>query len=282
MFLVSWFPGCTAPEVLACLRAGGVAGIELRHVDEDAALIRDAGLVVSFHLPFLKDGTTPEINLTNERILTPYREGRMGGLALSPLPYIGFHFGYSALEVAKRHGPDVALTPTLSRAETSTRMARQVRELARLTGKTILLENVDYGPTGAVEYVCEPSFLRDCASAWGCGVLLDIAHALVSARPLGYAVAAYLEEMIAQTAPLIRSIHLNAPADGLDQHLPVTPEVISWLCRALDAGTCPATLILERANVEQEPPRRFAERLVAELAEVRAAVREAASKEQTR
>lgn len=269
LYLVSWFPECSDPAVLARLRAGGIDGIELRHVDDESRRMRAAGMVVSFHLPFLKDGTPAEINLANERILRPYREGRMVGLAVSPLPYLGFHFGYSAVEVEKQHGPDTALTPTLSRAETAERIGRTVAALARCTGKQILLENMDYGPTGAVEHVCEPDFLRACAEAWQCGTIFDIAHALVSAAPLGLTTAEYMEEMIVQTAPRMRSIHLNAPSEGLDMHLPATPEVLHWLRRAREAGARPLSLVLERQAPPDCPPLEFAARLIAEKAIVR-------------
>ncbi len=166
-FLVSWFPGCSEPDVMARLRSGGIDGFELRHVDEESLRIGAADMVVSFHLPFLNDGTRPEINLANERILRPYREGRMAGLAASCLPFLGFHFGYSALEVEKRQGPEVAVSPTLSREETAARIGAAVAELAILAGREILLENMDYGPTGALEYVWDPQFLRACAEAWG-------------------------------------------------------------------------------------------------------------------
>ncbi len=269
--LVSWFPGSSELDVMARLRAGGIDGIELRHVDEESLRIRDAGMVVSFHLPFLNDSTPPEINLASERILRPYREGSMAGLVASYLPFLGFHFGYSALEVEKRHGPEVALTPTLSREETAARIGATVAELATLTGKEILLENMDYGPTGALEYVCEPQFLRACAEAWGCGTILDIAHAMVSAAPLGWATEKYVEALITETAHLVRSIHVSAPLNGLDMHLAATPEVLHWLRRALCAGARPATIILERLPPAGLSPMRFAEMLLSELSSLREA-----------
>ncbi len=271
LLLVSWFPGCSEPDVMARLRAGGIDGIELRHVDEESLRIRDAGMVVSFHLPFLNDSTPPEINLASERILRPYREGSMAGLAASCLPFLGFHFGYSALEVEKRHGPEMALTPTLSREETAARIGATVAELATLTGKEIVLENMDYGPTGALEYVCEPQFLRLCAEAWGCGTILDIAHAMVSAAPLGWTTERYLEALITETAHLVRSIHVSAPLNGLDMHLPATPEVLHWLRRVLCAGARPATIILERLLPTGLSPMRFAKMLLSELSPLRKA-----------
>ncbi len=271
LFLVSWFPGCSEPDVMARLSSGGIDGFELRHVDEESLRIRAAGMVVSFHLPFLNDGTPPEINLANESILHPYREGRMAGLAASCLAYLGFHFGYSALEVQKRHGPEVAVSPTLSREETAARIGATVAELANFTGREILLENMDYGPTGALEYVCEPQFLRICAEAWGCGTILDIAHAMVSAAPLGRTTESYLEAMIGETTHLVRSIHVNAPREGLDMHLPATPEVLRWLRRARSAGARPSTIILERIPPPGLPPLHFAEMLLSELPPLREA-----------
>ncbi len=265
LFLVSWFNGCADPDVMARLKAAGVDGFELRHVGEEALHIRDSGMVVSFHLPFLEDGTPPEINLAGDRILRPFREGRMTGLSASCLPFLGFHFGYSAVEVVKRHGPELAVTPTLSREETAARIGATVAELAALTRREVLLENMDYGPTGALEYVCEPQFLRACAESWGCGTILDIAHAMVSAAPLGWSVEGYLEELIAETAHLVRSIHVNAPLDGLDMHLPATPEVLHWLHHALSAGARPSTIVLERLPPKGLSPMAFAEVLASEI-----------------
>ena len=271
LFLVSWFPGCSGPDVMARLRAGGIVGIETRCVGEESLRIRDAGMMVSFHLPFLEDCTPTEINLAGERILRPYREGRMAGLAASCLPFLGFHFGYSAVEVEKRHGPDVAVTPMLPCEETAARIGATVAELAALTRKVILLENMDYGPTGALEYVCEPQFIRACAEAWGCGTILDIAHAMVSAAPLGRTTESYLEALIAETVHLIRSIHINAPLNGLDMHLPATPEVLHWLHRARSAGAHPSTIVLERIPPAGLSPMDFAGMLVSELPPLREA-----------
>jgi uncharacterized protein (UPF0276 family) len=175
------------------------------------------------------------------------------------------------VEVEKRHGPELAVSPTLSREETEARIGATVSELTLLTGREILLENMDYGPTGALEYVWEPQFLRACAEAWGCGTILDIAHAIVSAAPLGLTTKSYLEALIGETAHLVRSIHVNAPCNGLDMHLPATPEVLHWLHRALSAGARPATIILERIPPAALPPMRFAEMLLSELPPLREA-----------
>ena len=92
---------------------------------------------------------------------------------------------------------------------------------------------------------------------------------MVSAAPLGRTTESYLEALIAETAHLVRLIHINAPLDGLDMHLPVTPEVLHWFHRALSVGARPATVVLERLPPTGLSPMVFAEMLVSELPSLR-------------
>ena len=264
---VSWFPGCAEPETLDKLSADTrAAGVEMRHLDDDARAISASDLRLSFHLP-----TPPQeqvmVNLATEDILTPYREGRMGLLSLSDAPFVGYHCGYSCLRVRKMVGPEQALSPTLGREETADRIAATITELRRLTGKRVLVENMDYGPTGAMEYVCEPPFIRELCERAGCGAIWDIGHALVSAAPLGSSENDYMESFVSELAPLLGEIHINSPSDGMDAHLPATRRELDWLRRMLAAGARPHCVVLERAWGEESGPH-FAERLKPEVAQL--------------
>ena len=48
------------------------------------------------------------------------------------------------------------------------------------------LENLNYFPTGGYERVCDPDFICRLTEATGAGLLLDIGHAVISARNLSY------------------------------------------------------------------------------------------------
>ena len=139
----------------------------MRLLDEHAKRLAATGVLVSFHLPTLPREPVP-INLASREILVPYRKGRMGRLDLSKVPYLGYHFGYSCLKVKKMKGPEKALSETMSREETAERLGANVQELAALTGQEILVENTDYGPAEAFEYVCAPRFTRQVCERCGC------------------------------------------------------------------------------------------------------------------
>jgi uncharacterized protein (UPF0276 family) len=84
----------------------------------------------------------------------------------------------------------------------------------------ILIENLDYNPTNAYEYVCEPGFIRQVLEETDTGLLFDLAHARVTAHAFGMPVEEYIDQL-----PLdkVRQIHLNRPGwrEGrlVDAHL---------------------------------------------------------------
>jgi uncharacterized protein (UPF0276 family) len=243
---VSWFPGCAEPAVLRALAERcGVEGVEVRYLDADAQAVLTSGLDLAFHLP-TPPGEPVAINLVTEDILAPYRAGRMALVRESDAAFVGYHCGYSCERVQKNVGADLALSPTLGRQETAERMVAVIRELKRQTGKDVIIENLDYGPTGAMEYVCEPAFIRQVCEAAACGFLWDIAHALVSAPPLGLDEHGYMESFIRELGPLTREVHLNSPREGLDAHGPPTERELTWLRRLLRAGGTPHAVTLER------------------------------------
>ncbi|MDR1395529.1 MAG: DUF692 family protein [Deltaproteobacteria bacterium] len=100
----------------------------------------------------------------------------------------------------------------------------------------IALENYNYYPTGLYEHICEPQFIGRILEKFGLFLVLDLAHAQVSAHNLNLDFKKYLLEM-----PLDRTaeIHLSRayiPKDrrslAADRHLkPGTRELglLDWL-----------------------------------------------------
>jgi uncharacterized protein (UPF0276 family) len=98
-------------------------------------------------------------------------------------------------------------------------IVRNGRRLMAWSPVPLLLENYNYHPTNAYEYVCEPATFSELIAAIGCGMLLDLAHAQISAFNMGWAdPRAYLEQL-----PLdkVREIHINHPYN--DDGNPVLP-----------------------------------------------------------
>ncbi len=133
-----------------------------------------------------------------------------------------------------------------------------LRNAARLQ-KTILgnmpllLENYNYHPTNAYEYVCEPPFFGELIRTIDCGVLLDLAHARISANNMGWeSPQRYLEAL-----PLdrVREIHLSHPTlrDGqmIDTHLPIDSSDVELLAWTLDHTPAEAITLEVSENVDE-------------------------------
>ena len=125
----------------------------------------------------------------------------------------------------------------LSEEEVETRIIESLKYLENM-GLPLALENLDYHPGGAYEYVCEQTFIEKILRKTNAGLLLDIAHAEISAIGLSKTnnknqqvtnndlieiTRDYLKKL-----PLDRvvQLHLNAPSWRrnrlMDMHLPFT------------------------------------------------------------
>jgi uncharacterized protein (UPF0276 family) len=148
-----------------------------------------------------------------------------------------------------RGAPVDALQPRSRCLANIVRNARQLKAWLRIP---LLLENYNYHPTNAYEYVCEPATFSQLIEQIDCGMLLDLAHAQISAFNLGWKDAhAYLDEL-----PLarVREIHINHPYNDngrqlLDRHLPIGEADIALL-----EWTLARTLQVEAVTLESHLP----------------------------
>ncbi|MGB8646344.1 MAG: DUF692 family multinuclear iron-containing protein [Anaerolineae bacterium] len=139
-----------------------------------------------------------------------------------------------------------------SRERCLANIVRNGKRLSAWLGMPLLLENYNYHPTNAYEYVCDPDTFTRLVDEIGCLVLLDLAHAQISAFNMGWSSA---QEYL-QSLPLhkVREIHLNHPYnDGgrqmLDRHLPIgepDAELLRW--------TLARTPQAEAITLESESP----------------------------
>lgn len=123
-----------------------------------------------------------------------------------------------------------------SREKVHENILRNSKRLQEWLGMALLLENYNYHPTNAYEYVCEPAFFSDLIAAIDCGVLLDISHARISANNMKWGdVHSYM-----QALPLdrVREVHIAHPKyDGdqmLDMHQPIDASDLDLLAWVLD------------------------------------------------
>ncbi len=139
----------------------------------------------------------------------------------------------------------------LTRAALLATMAQNLRALQAAVGVPVLIENLDYNPTGAYEHVCEPEFIAEVLAATEVGLLLDLAHAQVSASRLGYEMWTYLAELPLER---VRQLHVSGPrpiGDTLaDAHEPLRNEDYALLADLL-SETTPWAVTLEYGKDEQ-------------------------------
>ena len=127
-------------------------------------------------------------------------------------------------------------------------------------GVPLLLENYNYHPTNAYEYVCEPDLFTQLVEAIDCEMLLDLPHARISAYNMhwGDDPRPYLAAL-----PLykVREIHFNRPHfDGqqmLDFHQSIQADdlaLLSWVierCPNLQVITLESEAPSEKALLEE-------------------------------
>lgn len=222
------------PELIKTIEAGSLANLEAFGGDW------------TFHCrkedPF--NWSSPSLHLlkTNQLKLLLDNQEMQKALRVRPPKIISFHLGHSA-KVLRQVYPDnhdeaVGDTPSRDEVfETFCQSLEIIQEsfLARELHLPIALENLDYHPGGAYEYICQSDFINDIfAKNPDLYLLLDVAHAEISAKMLfGGNTKGYL-----QSLPLDRlvEIHINSPrfmnGQAEDMHLPITcveAEILKWL-----------------------------------------------------
>lgn len=88
---------------------------------------------------------------------------------------------------------------------------------------TIALENLDYHPGGAYEYVCEPEFISRLLRELDVYLVLDIAHALITSHSFGIDPIKYISRLPLE---LVREVHLSHPKQTQDSH--DCPEAVEY------------------------------------------------------
>lgn len=172
----------------------------------------------------------------------PFREDVMAEaramLDLAQSPWLSTGIGASAEPQAHRSGPYREADPEdlQPREKVIENIVRHGRRLRDWAGVPLLLENFNYHPTNAYEYICEPETFSSLIEQIGCGMLLDLAHARISAHNMGWAdPRSYLEAL---PLPKVREIHVTRPSwEGsqmVDLHSPLQTEDLDLLGWVLD------------------------------------------------
>lgn len=156
-------------------------------------------------LPFYFHGG----DLIQEAGFIPGAASRIDGyLRATESPWLSLHIMMwlpGMIWLMRRWGWKVPL-PNPERATKS--FIRRVSTLAHAVRVPVLLENDEPPPFDGYEFEVRPDRITHVLDATGCGLLLDIAHARLSAERLGMDVHAYLGCLPLQR---VLQIHLSGP-----------------------------------------------------------------------
>jgi hypothetical protein len=130
-------------------------------------------------------------------------------VALTGTPWTSEHIGFSVAATDLDGALITQATSDLLPYDVAlANIIRNGRALAAHLAVPLLLENIPLFPNLAHLHVCEPAFVSQVIAETDCGLLLDLAHARVTADVLGYDVREYL---LALPLERVVEIHLSGP-----------------------------------------------------------------------
>jgi hypothetical protein len=118
----------------------------------------------------------------------------------------------------------------------------------RLGAQRVIVENAPYRPTGnLLRPAAETDFITQVVEETGCGLLLDISHAAISAHHLGLSAEEYISRLPVKR---LRELHFAGVHDldgWLQDHLPALPAdwaVLGWVLQRIHSGGWPQPWLL--------------------------------------
>jgi len=210
---------------------------------------------IKFKPLFLHDLPEPFwLNYENPFVDSVMTEAR-AMLELAQSPWLSTGIGASAEPQAHRDGPyrEANDEDLQSRETVIENILRHGKRLKAWAGVPLLLENYNYHPTNAYEYICEPELFTQLIDEIDCGMLLDLAHARISAHNMGWPSAeSYLEALPLHKA---REIHVTRPGwegdQRVDLHQPLLPEDLPLLGWVLDHAPIEAVTVEIEESIDE-------------------------------
>jgi uncharacterized protein (UPF0276 family) len=155
-------------------------------------------------------------------------------MQLTGTPYVNLHL---CPETGDMPGIPVDTQDSAHRSLVVERLLADVSVVVAQFGpERVIAENVAYlGSNGPVlRPATEPSVIRSVLDATGCGLLLDISHARISARHQGLDETTYLASLPVERARELHIAGLHTIPGGWQDHLSMLAEDWPWVDMALD------------------------------------------------
>ena len=110
----------------------------------------------------------------------------------------------------------------------------------RFGADRVIAENAPYRPTGTLlRLAVETEFITQVVEETGCGLLLDISHAMISAHHLGISAQEYMSQLPVKHLRELHFAGVHNLNGWLQDHLPVLPadwEVLKWVMGRIRSG----------------------------------------------
>lgn len=175
-------------------------------------------------------------------------------LDITKTPWLSTGIGASAEPQAHRKGPyrEADDDQLQSREKVVENILKHGKRLKEWAGIPLLLENFNYHATNAYEYICEPELYTQLLDEIGCDMLLDLAHAQISAFNMGW--PGDHEYLSAMPLNKVHEIHVTRSgwqhAQRVDLHQPLEPGDLDLLGWVLERTPTEAVTL----EVEELPP----------------------------
>ncbi|MDR2340253.1 MAG: DUF692 family protein [Deltaproteobacteria bacterium] len=160
---------------------------------------------------------------------------------------------------ARRHEGILPSSPILGKKAIFERAKLNMGLLRTSYDGPVGLENYNFYPTGLYNLVCDPDFIAEFLDRFNAGLVLDLAHAAISAVNMGFDPLSYLGKLPLEK---VVEIHVSRPLLptepgrlGVDTHEYPEEREFSWLSfvleRTRNAGLKPIVLIEYYKDLER-------------------------------
>ncbi len=140
-----------------------------------------------------------------EDFIPAFEEQRLG----RRLSEIGVNmFSFDLGPACRRNQYVLPLSPTLTMDEIKSLSARSIEHVRKYYDGLLAVENYNFYPTGLYEHICRPDFIAESLEAWDLGLVLDLAHAAVSAVNMK---VDYKDYLLALPLERVVEVHLSRP-----------------------------------------------------------------------
>ncbi|MDR2353176.1 MAG: DUF692 family protein [Deltaproteobacteria bacterium] len=139
---------------------------------------------------------------------------------------------------ARRHEGILPTSPILGKKAIYERSKLNMKLLRTAYDGPVGLENYNFYPTGLYNQICDPDFMAEFLDKFNAGLILDLAHAAISAVNMGFDPFYYLERLPLDKVVEIHVSRPQLPTEpgklGVDTHEYPEAREWSWLTFVLE------------------------------------------------